>query len=91
MKSVSGHPRVENESHILRRFQSRSSYIRPLLDEIEEHQPDTTTIVLKHLDAHLQQASMEKALNRREIKFVLRRVLEALSVLHEEGYVHTGE
>lgn len=29
-------------------------------------------------------------LARAEVKFVARRVLEALSVLHREGFVHTG-
>jgi hypothetical protein len=49
------------------------------------------TTVLRHLDDHLLRASIEKGLNRKEIKDVARRILEALSVLHPDGYIHTGE
>lgn len=90
MKSVSGHPRVENERDVLQRFQSRSPYIRPLIDEIQDP-AEPTTIVLRHLEMDLLEASIQKPLNRKEIKYVSRRILEALSVLHEDGYVHTGE
>jgi serine/threonine protein kinase len=90
VKSVSGHPRVENERDVLKRFQYRTPHIRPMVDEIEDPS-EPTTIVLRHLDDHLLQASIQKPLNRKEIKYVSRRILEALSVLHEDGYVHTGE
>lgn len=89
VKSVYDHHRIQNERDILRHFQARSPYIRPLIDEIEDP-TEPTTIVLKHLDDHLLQASIKKTLNRKEIKYVSKRVLEALSVLHENGYVHTG-
>jgi tRNA A-37 threonylcarbamoyl transferase component Bud32 len=60
-----------------------------MIDEIDE--PETpVTIALRHLDDDLLKASIKKTLNRRELKYVSRRVLEALSVLHEDGYVHTG-
>lgn len=88
MKSVSGHPRVENERDVLQRFQGRSLHIRPLIDEIQDP-PKPTTIVLSHLKEDLLDASIKKPLNRREIKYVARSVLEALNVLHEDGYVHT--
>lgn len=90
IKGVQGHPRVENERNVLRRFQDRTSYIRPLIDEIEEPS-DPPTIVLKYLEDHLLNASSRKTLNRIELKYVSRRILEALKVLHEDGYVHTGE
>jgi serine/threonine protein kinase len=61
-----------------------------LIDEIEEPS-DPTTIVLKYLEDHLLNASIKKTLNRRELKYVSRCILEALKVLHEEGYVHTGK
>lgn len=51
---------------------------------------EPVTIVLKHLDDDLLNAEMKKNLTRREIKYVSRCVLEALRVLHEDGYVHTG-
>lgn len=89
IKSVWNHPRVTNERDVIKRFQNRTSYLRPLVDEIE--QPlEPVTIVLKHLDDDLLNASIKNNLSRREIKYVSRRVLEALRVLHEDGYVHTG-
>jgi hypothetical protein len=61
-----------------------------LIDEIEEpSQPPT--IVLKHLDDHLLNASTKETLNRKELKYISRCVLEALMVLHKDGYVHTGK
>ncbi|XXH02734.1 hypothetical protein Hte_009119 [Hypoxylon texense] len=88
IKSVIGHPRVGNERDVLQRFQSRSPCIRPLVDEIQDPLKPTT-IVLKHLDSDLLEASVRKPLNRQEIKYASRRILEALNVLHEDGYVHT--
>ncbi|KAG8164264.1 hypothetical protein KVR01_006182 [Diaporthe batatas] len=87
VKSVSGHPRVENERDVLQRFQDRSTHIRPLIDEIQDP-AEPTIIVLRHLDQDLLDASIRKALNRKEIKYVSRGILEALSVLHEDGHVH---
>ncbi|KAK4232764.1 kinase-like domain-containing protein [Achaetomium macrosporum] len=87
IKSVKGHFRVANERDVLRRFSGRSPYIRPLLDEIVEP-PEPTTIVLRHLESHLWQASGEKTLNRKELKYVPRRVLEALQVMHGDGFFH---
>jgi serine/threonine protein kinase len=81
---------VENERDVLKRFQNQTPYLRPLIDEIEEPS-DPPTIVLKHLEDHLLNASIKKTLNRKELKYVLRRILEALKALHEDGYVHTGK
>jgi hypothetical protein len=61
-----------------------------LIDEIVEP-ADPPAIVLKHLDDNLLTASNSKNLSGREIKYVSGAVLEALKVLHEDGYVHTGE
>ncbi|KFY12817.1 hypothetical protein V491_06646 [Pseudogymnoascus sp. VKM F-3775] len=89
IKSVRNHPRVENERDVTKRFQNRTSYLRSLVDEIEGPlEPEPVTIVLKHLHDNLLNASVKKDLSRREIKYVSRRVLEALRVLHEDGYVH---
>lgn len=90
IKAVKGHPRVENERDVLRRFQHRAPHLRPLIDEIEEP-ADPPAIVLKYLDDHLLNASIYKPLNRKELKYVSRRILEALKVLHRDGYVHTGK
>ncbi|KAI9829991.1 MAG: hypothetical protein M1826_005164 [Phylliscum demangeonii] len=87
IKGVKGHRRVENERNVLERFQHRTPYLRPLVDEVED--PSMVVIVLSFLDDDLLHASITKTLNGKEIKYVARRILEALVVLHEEGYVHT--
>ena len=87
VKSVDN-ARLRNERNVLRRFQGKSNFIRPLLDEIEDH--SAPAIVLTHLDDNIHHASVNKRLSRQEVKHVARKVLEALSVLHEEGFVHTG-
>lgn len=73
MKSVSGHPHVKNERDVLQRFQGRCNHIRPLINEIQDP-AKPTTIVLRHLNEDLLEASIRKPLNRKEIKY---------------GYVHT--
>ncbi|KAI0466819.1 STE/STE20 protein kinase [Xylaria cf. heliscus] len=88
VKSVTDHPRVENERDILKRFQSKSPYLRPLIDEIQDP-VEPTTIVLTHLETGLLEEARRQPLNKKEIKYVSRRVLRALSVLHKEGYIHT--
>jgi len=88
IKSVR-HVRLENECDILKRFQSRTSALHPLIDEIEDPS-DPPVLVLKHLDDDLLNASAAQRLTRLEIKHVAKKTLEALKVLHEDGYVHTG-
>jgi hypothetical protein len=44
--------------------------------------------VLKCLDDHLLNASIKKTLNRKELKYISRRVLEALMVLHKDSYAY---
>lgn len=63
--------------------------MRPLVDDIIEPQ-DPPAIILKHLEDDLRTASAAKKLNEREVKYVSKKILHALNVLHEEGYVHTG-
>lgn len=46
---------------------------------------------MRYLEDHLLGASIKKTLNRKELKYVSIRILEALKVLHENGYVHTGK
>ncbi|PGH11507.1 hypothetical protein AJ80_07073 [Polytolypa hystricis UAMH7299] len=76
--------RLDNERKILKRFHGRPG-IRQLIDEVIS----PPALILRHFDDNLLQASNKKKLGRRGIKFVARRILEALQVLHEEGYVHT--
>ncbi|KAH9213715.1 putative serine/threonine protein kinase [Leptodontidium sp. 2 PMI_412] len=88
LKAVEGHWRLHNERDILKRFQGRSPTIRPLLDEIE-HPVEPPAIVLQYLDDDLSKASRKQRLTRSEIKYVARNILEAIQVLHKDGYVHT--
>lgn len=88
IKSVD-HFRIFNERDILLRFQDKTPFLRPLLDEIQ--QPATPPIfVLKYMQHDLLHISNSQRLTRMEVKHVTRRVLEAISVLHREGFVHTG-
>ncbi|KAB8278740.1 kinase-like domain-containing protein [Aspergillus minisclerotigenes] len=89
VKSVP-HFRVQNERDVLNLFQSRSPFIRPLIDEIVEPS-DPPAIVLKYLDDNLLSASLSKWLTGQEIKYIARRTLEALKVLHGNNFVHTGK
>ena len=79
---------MENERHLLKCFSGRP-YIRSLVDEVQDVKH--TTIVLEHLDDHLLNATIKKTLNRKELKYVLRCVLQGLTSLHEAGYIHTGK
>jgi serine/threonine protein kinase len=89
IKSVADHPPVDNEQDVLKRFQNRTSYVRPLIDEIIEPS-NPTAMVLKRLDGHLLSASSKPRLKRKEIKHVSKCILETLKVLHENNYIHTG-
>ncbi|KAL6705599.1 hypothetical protein ACN47E_006546 [Coniothyrium glycines] len=88
IKSVKGHPRVENERDVLRRLQDRTPFLRPLVDEIEGPSIPTT-IALKYLGSDLLVETVKKTLNRKELKHVCYNVLNALQVLHDENLVHT--
>ncbi|KAJ8106697.1 hypothetical protein OPT61_g9367 [Boeremia exigua] len=86
IKSVR-HFRLENERDVLKRFQFRAPSLRPLIDEIEDLS-SPPALVLKHLDDDLLHVSAAKKLTLLEAKYVIREVLEALAVLHEDGYVY---
>ncbi|EMD92570.1 hypothetical protein COCC4DRAFT_130390 [Bipolaris maydis ATCC 48331] len=60
-----------------------------LIDEINEPSIPTT-IVLKHSQEDLLEASVAKKLNRRELKYMSRCVLEAIKTLHDDGFVHAS-
>lgn len=76
IKAVRGHPRVEIERGFLASIRGRSPHIRPLVDTVIEP-PSPVTIVLKHLEDNLLNASAKKTLNHKELKFVSRGILEA--------------
>jgi serine/threonine protein kinase len=88
VKSID-HSRLKRERNILLHFQPRTPHIRPLLDQFD---PDTPShaLVLKYLEHDLLEVSRKRKLASKELKFVAKTVLEALHVLHEERYVHTG-
>ncbi|PWY70287.1 STE/STE20 protein kinase [Aspergillus sclerotioniger CBS 115572] len=77
--------RINNERAVLKQFQTRTPYLRPLIDEII----DPPALVLRHLDDDLMSASASQRLTTSEIKYVSKKVLQALAVLHDDGYVHT--
>lgn len=85
-KSVN-HFGLQNERNILLRFQNKTPYIRPLIDEVDSV---PATLILRHLDDDVLHASNSKRLTRLEVKYVANRLLKALEILHDEGFVHTG-
>jgi serine/threonine protein kinase len=89
VKSVN-HFRLQNERDVLVRFQSFTPHIRPLLDEAD---PDTElhALVMRWLDGDLLDGTRNRQLSSPEVKLVAKGVLEALKVLHADGFVHTGE
>lgn len=74
---------------MIKRYQDKSPFIRPLVDEIEDP-ADPPSIILKYLDSDLLTESNAKRLSRPEIKYVAKAVLEVLAILHKDGMVHTG-
>lgn len=52
VKSIRGHWRLQNEAEILKRYQSKTPFLRPIVDGIQEP-ADPPSIVLKHLDSVL--------------------------------------
>lgn len=81
--------RLRNERDVLKLFQSQAPGLRCLIDEVEDP-CDPPSMVLEHLDDSLLYASNARKLTPPEIKFVAKRILSTLQVLHEDGYVHTG-
>lgn len=84
------HFRLQNERDILHRFQNRTLYIRPLIDEVLDNSLGPTTLILRYLDDDILHASNNQRLTRPEVKYIAQKVLKALSILHDEGFVHTG-
>lgn len=61
-----------------------------MVDEIEDPS-DPPAIVLKHLDDDVLHASSTRRFTTTEIKYIAKKVLQALEVLYEDGFVHTGK
>jgi len=49
------------------------------------------SLVLEYLDDNLLDVCSRKRLESSDVKIVARTILEALAVLHENGFVHTGQ
>ncbi|EXJ86240.1 STE/STE20 protein kinase [Capronia coronata CBS 617.96] len=87
IKSVN-HWRLQNERDVLLRFQQRTPFLRPLLDEVRDASAFQAN-VLRYLDDDLLNASNTKRLTSFEVKYVAKRILGGLKVLHNDGFVHT--
>jgi hypothetical protein len=90
IKAVSNHYRVQHERDLLRQFEGKVPHLRPIIDEIRDP-AEPLAIALRQLDDDLYSASKQKMLNRKELKYVSKRILESLKALHREGFVHTGK
>ena len=84
IKTASDWP-LKNERNILEAVHDNPC-IRPIVDAGD----DPPSLVLKYLDDDLLHASDTKTLEKADIKFVARSILQALDGLHSRGYVHTG-
>ena len=60
--------------------------IRQMIDNIE----NPSSLVLEYLDDNLLDVCSRKRLEGSDLKVVARTVLEALALLHDNGFVHTG-
>jgi len=83
--------RIGNSSSTVPYFQHRDrtnhTCIRQMIDNIES----PSSLVLEYLDDNLQDVCSRKRLEGSDVKVVARTVLEALAVLHDSGFVHTGQ
>ncbi|KAK0118521.1 hypothetical protein ONS96_011618 [Cadophora gregata f. sp. sojae] len=76
--------RLDNERDVSKHFRS-CPYIRQVLDETK----NPPSLILQHLDDNLLHASAMETLKSSDVKFVAKRVLQAIQALHEDGYTHT--
>lgn len=74
------------EREVLGVVQNHTS-IRQMIDNIES----PSSLVLEYLDDNLLDVCSRKRLESSDVKVVARIILEALAVLHENGFVHTGQ
>jgi casein kinase II subunit alpha len=72
--------RLEIERNVLMHFNGRPR-IRRLLDESQ----NPPSLVLKRLDDNPLNVSNQKRLETPEIKFIVKRIIEALQAFHEIG------
>lgn len=84
VKTASDWP-LKNERDTLEAMRDESC-IRPILDTSD----DPPSLILNYLDDNLLNASNARTLGRADIKYVARKLLQALEALHSRGYVHTG-
>ena len=77
---------LSNEREILGIVQNHTCF-RQMIDNIES----PSSLVLEYLDDNLLDVCSRKRLEGSDLKLVARIVLEALAVLHENGFVYTGK
>lgn len=74
------------EREVLGTVQNHISF-RQMIDNVK----NPSSLVLEYLDDNLLDVSRQKRLEGSDVKVVARTVLEALALLHENGFVHTGK
>ena len=77
---------LSTEREVLEIVQNHTC-IRQMIDNIES----PSSLVLDYLDDNLLDVCSRKRLEGSDVKVVARTILEALAVLHENGFVHTGQ
>ncbi|PYH87919.1 kinase-like protein, partial [Aspergillus ellipticus CBS 707.79] len=83
--------RLQTEKSALLYLQYKTPHVRPLVDDLSGESDLPPTLVLKQMDDDVLAASTtdQWPLWRPDIKYIAKGVLEALAVIHEEGWVHT--
>ena len=84
VKTASDWP-LKNERDVLEAVRDNPC-IRPIIDASD----DPPSLILKYLDDNLLYASNAKTVERADIKYIARNLLQALEALNSRSYVHTG-
>ena len=80
------HTSLRIEREILVMVQNHTC-VRQMIDIIESH----SSLVLEYLDDNLLDVCSRNRLQGSDLKVVAHTVLEALAMLHGNGFVHTGQ
>ena len=77
--------RLARERRVLGSFRYVPS-LRSYIDRVR----DPPSLVLRHLQTTALDESGKERIDGADLKLVARKVLEALTAIHEKGYVYTG-
>lgn len=77
---------MNNEQKVLTILNQHQG-IRRIIDDVKE----PASLILEYMDDSLDDVCNGKGLESSDIKIVAHTILEALAVLHEHGFVHTGQ